>query len=414
MIKTGWQPWPGLPSAHRRYQCNRRGRVKDMKTDFVLYYSEASGFCIAVMALMLIHDMLHSSAQEKQIWFNRSIVAFISYFFTDAFWAAVLGGVLPRARWLVVLLNLANYIILSVITYMWFMFVAASEKMPSRNSRKVRLLLSLPILCSVSFLVIAYIADPYFWIDAAGNVNPLYSPLLLAAPLFYILAAFILSIHSIRKTESATEKRDYLMIGVFPIGVTAFGLIQVFSLRVPTFCFGCTFMLLWFYIQHMQTLISVDDLTHLNNRGQVNRFLEQLRYRENVHITIMMIDIDNFKQINDTYGHAEGDRALIIVSEALKQTCEFIKAPLFLGRYGGDEFILIIQDPGENDGFAEKYGSELRSLLAEKRQQQHLPYELQVSIGHDKLRDKKDSVQACLVRADGKLYRDKKLRNAGR
>ena len=164
----------------------------------------------------------------------------------------------------------------------------------------------------------------------------------------------------------------------------------------------------------MQTLISVDALTRLNNRGQINRYLEQAGYRENTTTTVMMIDIDRFKQINDTHGHAEGDRALVLVSEALKKVCEHIKATIFLGRYGGDEFTLIIQDPGENDDYPAQIAEGLRTALVEKRQENRLPYELEVSIGYDELRDRNDTLKDCLVRADEKLYEEKETKGAAR
>ena len=192
-----------------------------------------------------------------------------------------------------------------------------------------------------------------------------------------------------------------------------FGLIQVVSLNAPTFCFGCTIMLLFFYIQNMQTLISVDALTRLNNRGQINRYMDQVRYRENVAVYIMMIDIDRFKEINDTYGHAEGDRALILVSETLKQICDRFRAPVFLGRYGGDEFTVIIQNPDEGEHPAQA-AKVIRSALYERGRESKLPYDLEVSIGYDALRDKNDTMQACMVRADEKLYQDKRERGAGR
>lgn len=142
--------------------------------------------------------------------------------------------------------------------------------------------------------------------------------------------------------------------------------------------------------------------------------MAQVRYREIVSLYTMMIDIDHFKQINDTFGHAEGDRALILVSEAIKQTCGQIKTPIFIGRYGGDEFTLIIQDPGEDDGYPEQVIGTLRAALSEKVRKNELPYLLEVSVGYDKLRDKNDTMKEWLVRADEKLYMDKKARKAGR
>ena len=183
-------------------------------------------------------------------------------------------------------------------------------------------------------------------------------------------------------------------------------MIQVVALNAPTFCFGCTIMWLWFYIQNTRSLISVDDLTQLNNRGHINRYMEQIRYSEKSRVILLMIDIDRFKSINDTYGHAEGDRALIIVSEALRQACERIKASVFLGRYGGDEFTIIIRNPDMDESPEETVGM-IRQIISEKEKENQMPYELSVSIGYDELTDSNDTVHACMKRADEKLYIDK-------
>ena len=78
--------------------------------------------------------------------------------------------------------------------------------------------------------------------------------------------------------------------------------------------------MLIFYIASMKTQISTDPLTGLNNRGQLANYVAQKSniYRENRLTIVIMFDINDFKLINDTYGHAEGDRALILVSNALK------------------------------------------------------------------------------------------------
>ncbi|HCM90966.1 MAG TPA: GGDEF domain-containing protein [Lachnospiraceae bacterium] len=163
-------------------------------------------------------------------------------------------------------------------------------------------------------------------------------------------------------------------------------------------------------MQNTRSLISVDDLTQLNNRGHINRYMEQIYYTDNSRVIIMMIDIDRFKSINDTYGHAEGDRALIIVSETLRQACERIKASVFLGRYGGDEFLIIIRTP-DSDESPEKITGMIHSILSEKKQKNHIPYELSVSIGFDEMTDSNDTVYACMKRADEKLYIGKKRKN---
>lgn len=383
-----------------------------MGFDYFVFYTEASLVCVIILTMILITDRMFHTKQEKQIWFSRAISAFILYFISDACWAAMLSGMFPKIRFFAVLFNYTNYILISLMGYGLFAFIAVSGKMSFFNSIRNRRLYFIPVVVSVLFISIAYVTNPLFWINENNELNALYFPLMFAVPSLYLIAGFIFSVAYAFRSELREEKRRYLVIGSVPFGVMAFGMIQVVALNAPTFCFGCTIMWLWFYIQNTKALISVDDLTHLNNRGQINRYLEQIRYSEDSRVIILMIDIDKFKGINDRYGHAEGDRALVIVSDALRQTCDQINASVFLGRYGGDEFTIIIQNPKDED-HTERLITLLRNNLAEKQQENSLPYELDVSIGYDEVTDGNDSVYACMTRADEKLYIDKQ-RNAGK
>ena len=263
-------------------------------------------------------------------------------------------------------------------------------------------------------MVIAYILAPEFWISKTGELNEAhYYPMQITMPVLYMIAAFVISLRNARKTRSREDKKLYLLIGIYPLAVVVSGLIQTIFLDAPLFCFGCTIMMVFFYIQHLQTLVSVDSLTRLNNRGLINRYMEQIVYKDNVRNTAMMIDIDRFKEINDTYGHAEGDRALNLMAQALRQSVEGIDAPIFIGRYGGDEFTVFVQH-AEGDGLPEEIISKIRTVLEEKQQKHKLPYDLRISVGYDDLKDKNDSMDACLIRADDKLYEDKKSRHIKR
>lgn len=377
-----------------------------MGFDYFVFYTEASLICVIILATILITDRMYNTKQEKQVWFSRAIVAFMLYFISDACWAAMLSGQFTVKRSYVVLVNLSNYILLSLMAYGMFMFIAASEKMPFRKDARKRRLICIPVIISTLVIVIAYIADPLFWINEQNELNNLYYPLMFAVPSLYLWAGFILSIKYAIRSESKSQRRRFLVIGSIPVAVMAFGMVQVVALNAPTFCFGCTVMWLFFYLENMQTMISVDDLTHLNNRGQINRYLEQIHLNKDIRVIIMMIDINKFKNINDTYGHAEGDRALVIVSEALRQTCEQIKASVFLGRYGGDEFTIVIKNP-EEDILPEHLVEAIHEILSQKRAENQLPYELNVSIGYDVIRDSNDDANECLKRADKNLYLDK-------
>jgi len=384
-----------------------------MKFDYIFFYTEANIVCIIILGILLIHDRLHSARQEKQIWFDRTLIAHILYFLSDIGWAVIKNSQPPRSREPVILFNFLNYILLSVIAYEWFMYMAASVGLRARNRRSIRRLCLLPMLVSVAGIVIAYMTAPFFWVSENGELNDLYYPMMVAVPILYLLAALVFSMIKAKETESREEKQLFRLIGIYPLGIIVFGQIQIFILNAPLFCFGCTIMMLFFYIQNMQTLVSVDSLTRLNNRGQINRYMAQTRYKDNTRIYIMMIDINCFKEINDIFGHAEGDRALILVSDVLKQTADHIRTPAFLGRYGGDEFTIFIQTQ-DGDEFLEQVAESIRNSLAEKQRENQLPYELKVSIGYDALRDQNDTMEACMIRADGKLYENKRASGAGR
>ena len=377
-----------------------------MGFDYFVFYTEAGLICVIILSTILLTDRMYNTKQEKQVWFGRAIVMFMLYFISDAFWAAMLSGEFTVKRSYVVLVNLSNYILLGLMAYGLFMFIAASEKMPFRKDAVKRRLIFLPVIISTLAISIAYVKKPLFWVNEQNELNNLYFPLMIVVPSIYLWAGFGLSVRYAVKSASKMDKLRFLAIGSIPVIVMAFGMIQVVALNAPTFCFGCTVMWLFYYLENMQTMISIDDLTHLNNRGQINRYLEQIHYNKDIRVIIMMIDINKFKTINDTYGHAEGDRALVIVSEALRQTCEQIKASVFLGRYGGDEFTIVIKNP-EEDIMPEQLVSLIRSILTQKKTENQLPYDLNVSIGYDLIRGSDDDANECLKRADKNLYIDK-------
>ncbi len=318
----------------------------------------------------------------------------------------MISGVLPKERILVILFNFINYVFLSLIGYCWFMYMAASEGMLLEKKWKHHRLLLLPAVISVLVITVAYIINPLFWIDGEGNLNDLYYPFMVTAPTLYVFSSSVISLINSRKTEVREEKKLYRLIAIYPLSIVSFGLLQTFALNAPLFCFGCTLVMLYFYIQSLQMLVSVDALTKLNNRGQINRYLDRMQYSDNGYSCICMIDIDKFKEINDTFGHAEGDRALMLVSDSLRQTADRIIGPVFLGRYGGDEFTVILGMVKDHEAI-ENLTELFRHILREKAEKNGLLYNLEVSIGFDFLRGPDDDPTDCLKRADEKLYIDK-------
>ena len=170
-------------------------------------------------------------------------------------------------------------------------------------------------------------------------------------------------------------------------------------------------LMLLLYIQSIELRISTDPLTQLNNRGQLMRYTSQKSnlYVEGRLTVVVMMDIDSFKAINDKYGHAEGDRALVIIADALNTAVNKCSMPSFLSRYGGDEFILILHPVAMEE--TDRLVCEIRDEIA--LAERDTPFSLSISVGCDQLGGVQDSIQSCIRRADKKLYLDKEYRKLG-
>jgi GGDEF domain-containing protein len=100
-------------------------------------------------------------------------------------------------------------------------------------------------------------------------------------------------------------------------------------------------------IFELENLATTDDLTGLKNRRYVREFLKQMINRaqaDNLHVTLLVFDIDNFKHYNDTFGHVTGDKVLIQTAAVMKNC--FRKHDC-VARIGGDEFAVIFWDQKE-------------------------------------------------------------------
>ena len=377
-----------------------------MINSYFFFYTEATVVCVLIFGIMLMHDYMKATRQEKQIRFDYALIAHILYFISDCFWAAIISGHMQRTRLNVAAFNYANLVLLGAITYEWFMFTAAAEDMPLRKSKIGRWLIRLPILLMAVLMAVLYAVNPEYWISEDGTVNIVYYILLVAAPVLYMVGSSLYSLRQAKKAKNPENQRLYRLIGIIPLLVLITGLVQILMLQAPLFCFGCTILMLFFYIESMDDQISIDPLTKLNNRGQLFRYISQGNYRvEGRKTYVVMIDINDFKVINDTYGHAEGDRALVMVADALKSAVDATRIATFLGRFGGDEFTLVVhaERPEEVDSLAYL----IRRKLNEKTEAMGAPYHISLGVGYDELRPVDDAFQDCMRRADEKLYLDK-------
>ena len=375
---------------------------------YFIYYTEASVVCVIIFAIMLFRDLLNVDRQEKQIKYDHALIAFMLYFISDALWAAVIAGMLPKNHFTVLSTNFANYVLMAAITYTWLRYVMAVEQVPRRDTSRTKFAILFPFYIATIALIVTYLVKPGVLLDEDFNLQGAYSVFQIAVPCVYIAAVLIYTLRRARVEDSPLERRKHLFVGCFPLMVIAGGLFQILVLtETPVFCFCCAILMLVFYINSMEAQISTDPLTGLNNRGQLLHYTSQKAnvHMEGRHTFVVMFDINDFKSINDTYGHAEGDRALVIVAESLKAVAKNRSSSTFLARYGGDEFILITHLTGEEE--VEPLIAEIRAHIEARCREDKIPYVVSLGAGCDELRSDEDAFQPCMQRADEKLYLDK-------
>ncbi len=152
---------------------------------------------------------------------------------------------------------------------------------------------------------------------------------------------------------------------------------------------------------------STDDLTAISNRRHIELLLDtsfQQSSRYQSSLSLLLFDVDHFKQVNDNFGHTVGDEVLKRIAEASKQT---IRDTDYLGRYGGEEF-LIIGTQSDKKG-AIRMGERLRSAIEE------IDFsgvadglEVTISVGcTSRVPTAKDTVKKVIDTADKALYQAK-------
>jgi diguanylate cyclase len=150
----------------------------------------------------------------------------------------------------------------------------------------------------------------------------------------------------------------------------------------------------------------IDSLTGIYNRRAYEKYFREqcmLFQRFQQVFSILLVDVNEFKSINDTYGHWAGDRCL---EELAKMMRTNLRGTDFLARYGGDEFVAIL--PATSEEGASITAGKLRQLIGKSRfcyRDQRIP--LSIAIGCATIRPSDENAEAVFNRADAALYEAK-------
>ena len=377
---------------------------------YVFYYVEAQLACIFLLGLLLFKINKGINKQLTQIYLGNLIITLIVYSAAEIFWALVDGGCLGRSMTLVYLSNIFTYILLSIAAYIWFILSEIMQKEKYIEVDFNRVLLSIPIWIAAFLCITAYRTGLVYYVDE-NNVlrgGRLYFILVLV-PFGYMIAASFNAFRRAFCRNIYTDRYIYLMIGLFPVAPIVLGILQAMYWRVPFLCYGELAAVFYLYSTYMDNMISIDPLTQLNNKNQMYKYLTQKMHVEDPELPlfILMVDVDNFKAINDNYGYSEGDKILVRVAGAIKDACQGPRNRFFISRYGGDEFIIVAEMAyrAEASWLADQIKSNVKKLEATIGS----PYQLSVSVGIAQYDfEQPITIQSFIARADSDRYQHKR------
>ncbi len=310
-------------------------------------------------------------------------------------------------QWLIpaaVITNDILFIVGPLLAYCYYCFVY-NWVFPGRLAKTSKnLLLLLPLMVNAVFCLITPFTGQIFRVtqDNVYQRGPLvFIP--VAVTYFYLLVSFCFIVrhkNSIRKPHFL----PLLLFGVFPaiggaIQMMFYGIILMWS--IAALCF----VMIFFYIQ--QRMMQLDPLTGAWTKGSFDIYLEELASRgeKGDRFGAIFIDLDNFKQINDTYGHMEGDAALRNAVLLIKKS---IRKSDIVARFGGDEFVITVHNTNRKE--TEEVLARLAKNFSEFNFAGKSPYPLEYSVGYGVYDPKEGDVWQFINYVDHMMYQNKNRR----
>ena len=373
-------------------------------------YIEVSVVGVALLALILSNQSKSVGSSSLQRQFNRMIYSTIAILIIDAACWVIDGTTFKGARTLNFVVETLYYFFNIFMPFLWAVYSETAVNPDARLVRKRVSLLAAPILVYIVLLALNVENGLIFFIDAK-NVYHRGRGLIITFLLAYgyLLYACLRALWKASKFNWRGEGKQYLAMAYFLVPPTIGGIIQTLFFGMNCIWIGTVIGIMLVYIDSLNRQISTEPLTGLNNRRELLKFLskETREFGRSSVLALIMMDIDHFKEVNDTYGHFRGDEVLVFVADILKQSCK--NTPAFLARIGGDEFCIVYPTDSVEavEWLIAKIGNNVSSWNASHVEQ--IP--LSLSIGYSVWNaEEGDTTNALYKRADQSMYEVKRAR----
>ena len=376
----------------------------------VIIHVELDALCFLILAVIGHQIRVSVSQQLNRVLFRTLVNGIMLALALDIIWVLIEGKMFPGAVIINKVVN-ALYLGLGVILGgIWYLYVL--ETMDYRITRKLACAVLAP---GVVFLALNLVSVRTGWIFTVSAEN-VYShgPLFWlqeAAALLVLFASLIHIIVRLADKRVDTSRRLVWRLLLFYILPAIATLVSMAYTGLPGTWTCAAVSIVLLYIDEQDREIIRDSLTGLNNRKTLgNVFADYVRQTgEGRQLYLFMMDLDGFKEINDTHGHATGDQALVQTAKLMTASAAGMKA--CLARFGGDEFLIMSFFGSDEE--AEAYRQTLTQSFIDYTEKEKLPYPLHISIGFSRYEPGR-SLDELTELADEQLYREKKRKNVKR
>lgn len=359
--------------------------------------------CLIMLLFISNASRRHTKILLAERYFLEMSLATAILLISDIIWPLVNGVKLPGFRLLNIIINLVYMVLTGFIGFLWIVYVdfKVRRRLDSSHYKRVTMF-SIPMLVLLVLTLTSPKTHILFYIDENNCYRRgKFMGIRLCVMILYVLWAAVLTLVGIKRQKTKQKKdemRALLQFIFFPlIGI----FMQLFYLNLPFTAVGISLSVLLVFINVQNKQISIDALTGINNRRQLTLYVdsELSALSKKGELYYLIMDVDKFKSINDTYGHLEGDNALIKIASLLNSLCE--KQNDFVARYGGDEFVIVCRRRNEFE--VEALKNEILKTVSQMNEQGELPYKLSLSVGSAKF-DTSKSNDEIFAEADKKLY----------
>lgn len=379
-----------------------------------LLYAEISIIGIVFTAILfkksIPNEGMKSISRQQKVFISM-LGSLIGVFILDGFtWC--IDGLSFRGMKEIYSLSLVLYFIINpMIGFLWNMYVNTKVNTNIKHMKKCMRLCSIPFVINVVLCIISPVTGWIFSIDENGiySRGDLYFFNVAMSFIYYFISVMTL-INHMRKNERLRTSKELIYLTLFPVAPLVGSIIQnlLYGISVVYICVLFSFFIIFINVQNEQ--IYTDAGTGLRNKSYLGIFLNDklINLKRNNVIGAILLDLDYFKMLNDTYGHTAGDEALKDVADVLNQV--FDTNVDCLSRFGGDEFVVLMVRNSEGDIIKEI--SRLKIAMEQFNKSGKRKYRICFSVGYGIGRG--DSVEGItldnlLKTADINMYADKKL-----